>query len=197
MITKDCFNTDMLQVIFDAMPSSIFVVDDDVRIQKYNDAAGVLIGDRKTILKHCAGDVLHCLHSTETPEGCGHAPFCKECIIRNSVTKAFQGKRVVRKRTKIEIIQDDKKIKIYALITCSPFHYQEKEFVLLVVEDISELAELQRIVPICMHCKGIRDDKGYWNQLEKYISEHSVVQFSHCICDKCLKKYYPEEADLI
>lgn len=58
-----------------------------------------------------------------------------------------------------------------------------------------ELRVLKGIIPICMHCKEIRDDKGYWNQLEKYISEHSDVKFSHGICDKCLKKYHPEFAD--
>ena len=59
----------------------------------------------------------------------------------------------------------------------------------------NELRVLKGIIPICMHCKGIRDDTGYWSQLEKFISEHSEVQFSHSICDKCLKKYYPEFAD--
>ena len=44
-----------------------------------------------------------------------------------------------------------------------------------------------------MHCKGIRDDKGAWNKLEKFITEHSDAQFSHGICEKCLEKYYPEE----
>ncbi|MGM0601215.1 MAG: hypothetical protein ACQETH_15505 [Candidatus Rifleibacteriota bacterium] len=56
----------------------------------------------------------------------------------------------------------------------------------------SKIKTLSGIVPICMHCKEIRDDKGYWNQLENYISEHSDAQFSHGICDKCLKKHYPE-----
>jgi transcriptional regulator with GAF, ATPase, and Fis domain len=57
---------------------------------------------------------------------------------------------------------------------------------------LAEIKILRGIVPICMHCKGIRDDKGYWNRLETYISEHSEVLFSHGICDKCLKKHYPE-----
>lgn len=57
-----------------------------------------------------------------------------------------------------------------------------------------ELRVLKGILPICMHCKEIRDDKGYWNQIEKYISEHSEVQFSHSICDKCLEKHHPEFA---
>jgi len=56
-----------------------------------------------------------------------------------------------------------------------------------------EVKSLSGIIPICMHCKQIRDDKGYWNQLEEFISKHSGAQFSHGLCDACLKKYYPEE----
>lgn len=56
----------------------------------------------------------------------------------------------------------------------------------------SKIKTLSGIVPICMHCKEIRDDKGYWNQLEKYITEHSDAHFSHGICDKCLKIHYPD-----
>jgi len=57
----------------------------------------------------------------------------------------------------------------------------------------AEIKTLKGIVPICMHCKGIRDDQGYWNELEQYISEHSNAQFSHGICEKCMKKYYPDK----
>ncbi|MBU1196154.1 MAG: hypothetical protein KKE62_17595 [Proteobacteria bacterium] len=60
----------------------------------------------------------------------------------------------------------------------------------------AKIKTLSGIVPICMHCKEIRDDKGYWNQLEKYISEHSEVTFSHGLCDKCLEKYYPGPGDI-
>lgn len=55
-----------------------------------------------------------------------------------------------------------------------------------------EIQDLKGIVPICMHCKGIRDDKGYWNKLEKYITDHSEAEFSHGICETCLEKYYPD-----
>ncbi|GEM_PF-1996903 len=60
-------------------------------------------------------------------------------------------------------------------------------------KSLEEVKTLEGIIPICMHCKGIRDDKGAWNKLEKFITEHSDAQFSHGICDECLKKYYPEE----
>jgi HAMP domain-containing protein len=73
---------------------------------------------------------------------------------------------------------------------------EEKEKIIVELEKaLDEIKTLSGIIPICMHCKEIRDDKGYWNQLEKYISEHSTAQFSHSICEKCFKKYYPEKAD--
>ena len=59
-------------------------------------------------------------------------------------------------------------------------------------ESLLQVRTLEGIIPICMHCKEIRDDKGSWNKLEKYISEHSEAQFSHSLCEKCLEKYYPE-----
>ena len=54
---------------------------------------------------------------------------------------------------------------------------------------------LAGVVPICMHCKKIRDDDGYWNQLEQYITEHSEAIFSHGICDDCIAQHYPEVAE--
>jgi hypothetical protein len=59
-------------------------------------------------------------------------------------------------------------------------------------ESLEKVRTLEGIIPICMHCKEIRDDKGSWNQLEKYISEHSDAEFSHSLCEKCLEKYYSE-----
>ncbi|MDA8085388.1 MAG: response regulator [Nitrospiraceae bacterium] len=58
-------------------------------------------------------------------------------------------------------------------------------------EALANVRRLTGLLPICMHCKKIRDDKGYWNQLEAYISEHSEVAFSHGLCPECRKKYYP------
>jgi len=180
--------TDILKAVFDAMPSLIFVVDQDVRIQECNTAASdLLMAKRMTVLKHRAGEVLHCLHSTDVLEGCGRAPFCKDCTIRNSVTETAQGKRVVRRRTKLELIRDGNKIEIYALITTSPFTFKERPLVLLVIEDISEIAELQHIIPICAICKKIRNDKESWMRIEAYFKNYWDVDFSHGLCPDCYK----------
>ena len=51
---------------------------------------------------------------------------------------------------------------------------------------------LSGLLPICSHCKKIRDDKGYWNQIDAYIEAHSDTEFSHGICQECARKYYPD-----
>jgi len=55
-----------------------------------------------------------------------------------------------------------------------------------------EIKSLEGILPICMHCKKIRDDKDNWAPIEVYIHKHSEAEFSHGICPDCLVKYYPE-----
>lgn len=60
---------------------------------------------------------------------------------------------------------------------------------------MAEIHTLKGILPICSYCKKIRDDKGYWKQLEVYIQDHSEAEFSHGICKECMVKYYPEYAD--
>jgi tetratricopeptide (TPR) repeat protein len=56
-----------------------------------------------------------------------------------------------------------------------------------------QIQTLQGLIPICSHCKSIRNDKGYYEQLETYISSHSEAQFSHGVCPECLEKYYRNE----
>jgi transcriptional regulator with GAF, ATPase, and Fis domain len=70
---------------------------------------------------------------------------------------------------------------------------QQREKVILDLNKaLSELKKLSGLLPICSHCKKIRDDKGYWTQIESYIHEHSDAVFSHSICQECAKKHYPD-----
>ncbi len=62
---------------------------------------------------------------------------------------------------------------------------------------LAEVKQLSGLLPICCSCKKIRDDKGYWQTLEKYISEHSQAQFSHSLCKECAFELYPEEMEKI
>ncbi len=61
-------------------------------------------------------------------------------------------------------------------------------------EALAEVKTLSGFLPICASCKNIRDDTGYWQQIESYLSEHANVEFTHGICPECVAKLYPEFA---
>jgi len=70
---------------------------------------------------------------------------------------------------------------------------KEKENLINKLQDtLSEVKQLSGLLPICASCKKIRDDKGYWNQIESYIKKHSEADFSHSICPDCARKLYPD-----
>ena len=77
-------------------------------------------------------------------------------------------------------------------ITDSRKNEEEREKLYLELKDaLGKVKVLSGMLPICASCKKIRDDKGYWNQIEAYITKHSEVLFSHGICPDCVKKLYP------
>ena len=59
---------------------------------------------------------------------------------------------------------------------------------------MAEVKTLQGFLPICAHCKAVRNDEGYWQQVDVYLREHSQAQLTHGICPKCLEQLYPDEA---
>lgn len=56
---------------------------------------------------------------------------------------------------------------------------------------LDHVNRLQELLPICSHCKKIRDDKNYWHDVAVYISDHSEIRFSHGVCPDCLARHYP------
>jgi Na+/melibiose symporter-like transporter len=69
----------------------------------------------------------------------------------------------------------------------------EKDNLIVELKDaLSEVKALSGLLPICSSCKKIRDDGGYWNQIEEYIRDRSEAEFSHSLCPKCAEKLYPE-----
>jgi PAS domain S-box-containing protein len=99
---------------------------------------------------------------------------------------------------KASVIRDENGAVIGAIETIrdiSDRKQQEEEREKLIQElqtALSQIRKLSGMLPICASCKKIRDDKGYWQQVEAYISTHSDVQFSHSVCPECARKLYPE-----
>ena len=67
-----------------------------------------------------------------------------------------------------------------------------EEVIFRLEKALAEVKTLSGFIPICSSCKNIRNDKGYWEQIERYVSKRSEAKFSHGICPDCMKKLYPE-----
>ncbi|NOQ65833.1 MAG: hypothetical protein GQ556_01260 [Desulfobacterales bacterium] len=69
---------------------------------------------------------------------------------------------------------------------------EKEELIVNLQKALSEVKNLSGMLPICSSCKKIRDDDGYWQQIEEYIRDHSNADFTHGICNDCVEKLYPE-----
>jgi len=69
---------------------------------------------------------------------------------------------------------------------------EQQKLIVELQEALAEIRTLKGFIPICASCKKIRDDEGYWNQLEAYISKHTDAIFTHSICPQCAEKYKAE-----
>ena len=68
---------------------------------------------------------------------------------------------------------------------------ENEQLISALQQSLEEVNILSGMLPICSHCKKIRNDEGYWQQIETYIAERSEAIFSHGICEDCLEKHYP------
>jgi len=74
---------------------------------------------------------------------------------------------------------------------------REKELIAELQNALAKVKLLSGLLPMCSNCKMIRDDAGYWRQVEDYLSEHSEAQLSHSLCPNCVQELYPDLAEKI
>ncbi|MFC1825889.1 PAS domain S-box protein [Thermodesulfobacteriota bacterium] len=105
---------------------------------------------------------------------------------------------IIRGRVSSSIIKDAKGDPLYFISHVQDItqkkHLEEQRDKLIVElqKTLSEVKTLRGFLPICSYCKQIRDDNGYWSQIESYIHKYSDAEFSHSICPECAKKHYPD-----
>lgn len=97
------------------------------------------------------------------------------------ITKPFEESEVLaRVRTHLELKSIQK---------------EQQELIRQLREALDEVRQLRGIIPICARCKKIRDDDGYWMQVDQYFSVHSDIEFSHGLCPECMHELYPDLVD--
>jgi len=82
--------------------------------------------------------------------------------------------------------------RVNAMVRILKAERERDRLIVQLEEALARVKKLSGLLPICAGCKRIRDDKGYWNQIESYLKEHSEAIMSHGICPECVKKYYPD-----
>jgi len=172
----------------DAIPSYVFLMDRDMVIHDYNAASAALVNsDRQMVLFERGGDALHCIRSTDHPAGCGHSVRCVSCRLRRAVMAAYDTSAPVRQEARMELRASAGPKVLHCVLTASPITLGSQKLVLLVIEDISELVALRRLLPICMYCKKVRDAEQRWSDVETYLHENLDVLLSHGICPACFE----------
>ncbi len=179
---------DFWKVLFKAVPIPLLLVDGDVNVIMLNPAAKEFLKD--TEMRRPFGELFNCARAVA--KGCGQSEKCKDCVVRKSVKLALSGRTVVRQRVSQTRIVEGQRQKLELLITASAFQGDGHDLVVVAIEDITELAQLRKIIPICMHCKRIRNDRDFWQAVDDFINEHYGLEFSHGLCPECARKYYPE-----
>jgi len=126
------------RVLFDAMPLPVFIVDGNINIFDCNKAAVQLIGkSRRFILRRRGGEALNCVQALRRPARCGRTPACRECMVRESVHAAAQGRRVARQWAEMDLVRRGKVAKVKLRVSCQLFSYGKSSFILLVLEGLN------------------------------------------------------------
>jgi PAS domain-containing protein len=177
------------KALFDAIPCPALVVDADVRVVDFNRAAAGMVGANKEFqYLRRGGEVLHCIHAEEAPDGCGTAESCQDCVLRNAVTAAVAAGTICRRRARMEVRTSEGKSTVLLMVTASPISDCDEPRILVLFEDVADVMQLEKILPICSYCKKIRNSTEYWESVEAYFLGHAGVMFSHSICESCMKR---------
>ena len=179
-------DADLLSAIFDAVPTPMFLVDDDVRILLANRAGSDLLGRALDgVLLERAGEALHCLHSSASPGGCGQSPACRDCVVRRAVGEAHAGGAVRRRPARMTLLHGGAPEERSFLVSASPIALGGEHLAVLTLDDVTAFVQLAPILHACAGCGRIRGDDGAWTTVGAFLKEAADVDLSHGLCEAC------------
>jgi hypothetical protein len=206
MTLSDELNPDITEAIFSAIPDPFFIFDENGHYVKI---LGGIHRERYHDGQHLVGRRIHDVMSAKLADS--FTVQIKKALDDNRViTYVYRlSSADIRGSETLEGPSGDlwfeanispiKRVKgrpgmvIWAAFNITRLHnaIEEKDSLIHELKKaMSEIKTLQGILPICSYCKKIRDDKGYWKQVEYYIHEHTGAKFSHGICKECAEKYF-------
>jgi PAS domain S-box-containing protein len=190
-------NRILLQNIIEGTSDAVYVKDRNGRYLLFNTAASRITGKRSEEVIGKDDTVLF------PPEEARMIMEGDRRVMDAGKTMTYEedlshaGEKHIYLSTKGPLFDDDGSvIGLFGIardITARKAAEKERERLILELnETLAKVKSLSGLLPICASCKKVRDDKGYWNQIEAYISEHSEAEFSHGLCPDCAQKLYGE-----
>ncbi len=185
-----------LKTVLDTIQAGIVVIDPKKHvIVGVNAAAGKMVGSpREQIL----GSPCHRYICPAEEGECPITDLGQNLDNAEQVLLTVDGQRVPILKTVVSVILAGRKHLLESFLDITERKQAEEEQERLIgelKEALAEVKTLSGLLPICASCKSIRDDQGYWQQIEAYIRDHSEAEFSHSVCPECAKKLYPELFD--
>jgi len=145
------------------------------------------------------GSELVCAHVKNAEEWCiqqgGPAKGTKGCIFCDTIAKVRKTGQKLRAKGEWKVSDGPGKEPKTLIVTIHavPTSIKDANFVLVAVEDITELEKLKGLLPICMECNKIHDtETGDWTRIDQYVTERSPAKFSHGLCPQCAEKLLKE-----
>jgi len=182
-----------LQLISDSMLAGFIIIDADTHtITDINPAACAMIGASKNFI---LGSVCHEYICPTQKGACpitdlGQAVDHSERLLQRADGSKMQ---VLKSVTEIKLCGKAYLLESFVDITDRKRAEKEREKLISELQDsLAKINTLSGLVPICSKCKKVRDDKGYWSQVEDYVHAHSNAEFSHSLCPECVEKLYPD-----
>ena len=197
-LQKTTVSKDYVNNILESMIDSLIVVDSRGAIQTVNRAASILLGyGQEELIGKPIDAILTTSKGKELEIRAGKNGFENQ----EAYFKTKDGRKVPILFGRSVMKDDEGHLTRMVIsgrdITERKRTEEERENIIQQLQKaLAEVKQLSGLLPICASCKKIRDDKGYWNQIETYIHEHSEAKFSHGICPDCFKKLYPDFAEI-
>lgn len=183
---------ELLDTVLDAMPGQVMVVDQDFRVYRLNARARksmTLPQDQDLGVR--GGDVLRCKHFSKDEGGCTGGEACQRCQLRKLLVDCLEQGKLLQTKTRFLKSHEGHVQEQLLLVSAAPFQHADRTLVMLMIEDLTQLATDNEFLSICAECKKVRKGDDEWESFESYFGDRLGLDFSHAICPDCLKKLYP------
>ena len=130
------------RALLDAIPSSIFITDSDVKVLDMNLAGQALLEPgREAKLGELGGELLHCLFHAHSSQGCGQTEYCSGCVVRESVAAVRPGLPALRRTAHMILGEEGDSRDFWFQVHAAPYVHDGRDLVMLVMEDVTAIVE--------------------------------------------------------